>query len=303
MRIKINADDYGITPEQSAMILECSHKGALTGISIMPNTPFLSGAVRLWMEEENRPELSIHLNLTEGRPCLPPEQVPLLVNTRGFFCRNFANLLFCLYLPGRKKLLAQIQAELTEQIRTVCRKLPENFRFCLDGHQHIQMIPPLCRKILDAAVTFPGFADMRISCEFFMPFFRHPEILASLKFRNIIKAARLHLLTPAVSRLCRRHGISPHNRSFFGILLTGKMDLPRLKKLMPEALQHAEHKGFSEMEIMFHPGWIPGREFCLDPDAEEFTAFNTSPDRLEADRKSLMELKTSLESLFNNSVK
>ena len=39
--IEYHADDYGLFPEQSRHIMECYHKGALNGISIMPNSPYL----------------------------------------------------------------------------------------------------------------------------------------------------------------------------------------------------------------------------------------------------------------------
>ena len=39
--IEYHADDYGLFPAQSRHIADCYYNGALNGISIMPNSPYL----------------------------------------------------------------------------------------------------------------------------------------------------------------------------------------------------------------------------------------------------------------------
>ena len=39
--IEYHADDYGMFKTQSKHIMDCYHEGALNGISIMPNSPYL----------------------------------------------------------------------------------------------------------------------------------------------------------------------------------------------------------------------------------------------------------------------
>lgn len=40
--IEYHADDYGMFRTQSQHIIDCYHNGALNGISIMPNSPYLA---------------------------------------------------------------------------------------------------------------------------------------------------------------------------------------------------------------------------------------------------------------------
>lgn len=46
-RIWFHADDFGVTREQSARILECYDNGVLNSISVLPNTGALKESLRL----------------------------------------------------------------------------------------------------------------------------------------------------------------------------------------------------------------------------------------------------------------
>ena len=134
-----NADDYGITPAQTEHILECRRRGRLTGVSAMPNSPYLEKAMDALARE---PGLlaAVHLNLTEGLCLSDPRDVPLLADADGRFRCSFERLLFLSLGPSRRALSRQMEAEFTRQIRRVAPLLAGR-GLRLDGHQHIQMIP------------------------------------------------------------------------------------------------------------------------------------------------------------------
>ena len=44
---EFHADDYGLFPKQSKRILRCITEGACNGISIMPNSPYLSECMEM----------------------------------------------------------------------------------------------------------------------------------------------------------------------------------------------------------------------------------------------------------------
>ena len=71
MRIEFHADDYGLFPAQSCRILDCYHHGVLNGISIMPNSPCLEECMELVRPVRKDLQLTIHLNLVEGKALTP----------------------------------------------------------------------------------------------------------------------------------------------------------------------------------------------------------------------------------------
>lgn len=81
----INADDFGFTPGITEGILQAYREGVLTSTSAMVN--MLGAPERIARARAAAPGLGIglHLNVTAGRPVLPPERVPTLVDSDGRF--------------------------------------------------------------------------------------------------------------------------------------------------------------------------------------------------------------------------
>jgi len=80
----IHADDYGLTKGITDHILSTFDHGILNSTSIIANGLAFDYAIE---EIKKRPELrlSIHLNLVEGSPILPLEEVSMLVDKQGDF--------------------------------------------------------------------------------------------------------------------------------------------------------------------------------------------------------------------------
>jgi chitin disaccharide deacetylase len=146
-RLIINADDFGLSRGITDGILLTHQKGILTSTSLMVNQAATEYAIS---RAEDTPGLGIgiHLNLTQGAPVLPREQVPTLVNSEGQFysCGTLAKKLLRLQISAR-----EIEAELRAQIRLMKSYglMPTH----ADSHHRIHMYPSAARAFHNALVS------------------------------------------------------------------------------------------------------------------------------------------------------
>jgi len=128
----INADDFGLSDGVTRGIIKAWKEGAVTSTSALVN---IDGASqRIASAHKDYPELPIglHLNVTTGRPVLPPEKVPSLVDERGFFHDRFTVFE---HLPTIS--LDELRAELNAQAE---RLLSTGVAFDhIDYHQHLMV--------------------------------------------------------------------------------------------------------------------------------------------------------------------
>ena len=83
-RIVVTADDFGLCPEINEAICLLYDRGIVRRTSFMVNTDWFESSVEAL---RSRPalEVGVHLNLTDGKPVLPAEEVPTLINGNGRF--------------------------------------------------------------------------------------------------------------------------------------------------------------------------------------------------------------------------
>ena len=103
--VYICADDYGMTEKSCGRIEECVKNGVLNRISIFPNTSLSDIKERI---KYINASLSAHINLVEGKPVSPAENVSLITDKRGYFRYSFIGLLALSLSPERKELERQI---------------------------------------------------------------------------------------------------------------------------------------------------------------------------------------------------
>jgi predicted glycoside hydrolase/deacetylase ChbG (UPF0249 family) len=85
-----NADDFGLTTGVTEAIIEAAACGVVRSTSALVcrgNLELLRDAAPRF-----RGSIGLHLQLTDGVPCLPPERVPSLVDDDGRFPRNVSGL-------------------------------------------------------------------------------------------------------------------------------------------------------------------------------------------------------------------
>ncbi len=148
----INADDFGLTRGVSDAILEAHQRGVLTSTTLMVGMPAAAYALA---QARRCPSLGVglHLNLTAGRPVLPPAQVPSLVDRDGKFVKDFNRLV----LRARR---SEVRAEWDAQIRAMLAlgRKPTH----LDSHHNVHTFPAFARIAADLAREH-GIGAMRVT--------------------------------------------------------------------------------------------------------------------------------------------
>ncbi|MGA8574590.1 MAG: hopanoid biosynthesis-associated protein HpnK [Candidatus Cybelea sp.] len=115
----ITADDFGAAPEVNEAVERAHRVGVLRAASLMVGAPAAADAVE---RARQLPGLAVglHLVLVNGRPLLPPELLPDLVDERGAFLTDLlrAGLRFFLRPGVRAQLAAEIRAQFEGFSRT-----------------------------------------------------------------------------------------------------------------------------------------------------------------------------------------
>lgn len=241
----VTADDYGLTRAASDAILETFDAGALTRVSILANGYAVDYALAKWQERAGRLELSLHLNLSEGKALSAPEDIPHLVHENGDFRFMPGALLLQTLLPWKRRVLrAEIGRELAAQVARIRSHIGDDAPLFIDGHQHVHMVPFVLAAILDQHARQP-FAGVRIPHE---PLAWIPSRWRAYVSMPLIRNLGLNLLSALNGRRARRAQM-PASDGFIGSLCSGQLDdevVGRTLAAMPQNIR--------AVEIGIHPG-------------------------------------------------
>jgi hopanoid biosynthesis associated protein HpnK len=235
-RVIVTGDDFGLAEPVNEAIEMAHREGVLTAASLMVSGPAAQDAVE---RARRLPSLRVglHLVLVEGRPALPAEAVPDLVDARGELeTRLFRAGVRFFFLPRvRRQLEAEIRAQLLAFRET---GLPLDH---VNAHNHMHLHPTVLGLLLKVGREF-GVRAVRVP---------HEPALASWR------AARTGLLsrfgwaafllpwTVLLKRRLRRAGVV-YNDHVFGRNDSGALDerlVERLVRRLPDGVS----------EIYFHP--------------------------------------------------
>lgn len=132
------ADDFGLALPVNEAVEEAHRRGILTSASLMVTAPAAEDAVA---RAKGLPSLGVglHLTLVDGRPALPPEEIPDLVTSEGRLRLDLAALgTRIFFLPHvQKQVEREIRAQLDRFIATGLR-LDH-----VDGHHHFHQHPSI----------------------------------------------------------------------------------------------------------------------------------------------------------------
>lgn len=275
-----HSDDYGMSVDSSKYILSCCDNGVLNSVAVMPNGPVLAECGQLLKPyvEQGKIQISVHLNLVEGKALCSHAELPILTDENNYFCRSFFMLFLLTLSPRRKAVKAEIKKELTRQICQVRDMFP-GVSLALDSHQHVHMIPLIFGTMLEIVQELSlSLRYVRLACEPILPFITTPSLYLQIKPINIIKNMLLNLFglwdRP---RLQKDH--IPFNL-FWGLMFSGNMNLSVVKTLLPKFQKIADHRGLP-LEILSHPCPITDQNDCLAPDKKEFVSFYFSRGRYD----------------------
>ena len=222
-----HADDLGLSPATNEAILRLAASGQLDGTSVLVNGPVAAEGVTAWtalVAAQPHLQLVLHLCLTEGPCCAPPELVPDLVNAKGHLRRSFGQwLLLSLWPPrhpSRRRLERQLGLEVEAQIRQF-RRLCGNGPIHLDGHQHIHLVPVVLDAVLKRATT-QQITWLRRTDEPLPTGLPISDWWRAIRDAGLLKWVVLQWLSRRAHPAMRRHGIVS-NQSFAGVLFTGHM--------------------------------------------------------------------------------
>jgi hopanoid biosynthesis associated protein HpnK len=219
-RLIITADDFGSSLPANEAIEAAHREGIITTTCLMVGAPMAEDAAE---RAKKLPTLKVglHIVVVRGRPVLPPQIVPDLVNKDGQFDRNLVRAGFrYFFLPRvRRQLSAEIRAQFEAFQAT---GLPLDHA---NTHNHMHFHPTILKLIIEIGREF-GLSAIRLPYE----------------------PGNGMLLLPLIGLMKRRLRRSKmlFNDFIFGIRDTGRMNNDCLKRII-----YALPEGVSE--IFLHP--------------------------------------------------
>ena len=277
-KIYYHSDDFGIHEIQSRAILGTYEEGALNSLSIMTNSPHAPGCFELVRDAVAAGKIRyvVHLNFIEGPSLCSREEIPDLVDERGFFKITFMDALRMSFSPRRKYFAKQFQKEITAQIKRAV-EIAGDCPYGIDGHMHFHMIPVVWQA-LSASIKTEGFTPswIRLSKDPLSPLLTTPSVWKYVPPVNIIKWMLLKMIGPTKGSVRKLGADVP---VFFGMFFTLCMEKEVVLPLLPKYAKIALQQG-RELELMFHAGYMTERDLVLAPDNDEFYEVISSQHRL-----------------------
>lgn len=244
-RVILTGDDFGLARTVNEAIELAHTDGVLTAASLMVSGAAAADAVE---RARGHPALGVglHVVLVEGRPVLPPEEVPDLVGPDGEFSTRLVRAGFRFaFVPGiRRQLEAEVRAQF-EAFRQTGLELDH-----ADVHNHMHLHPLVLGLVLEIGRDF-GLRAVRLPNE---PPFRTWRAARTGLARRVASAAFFWPLVARMRARLAQEGLA-HNDFLLGMSDSGGMVERRLLALL-QGLQEGV------TEIHFHAA--SGREPVLD---------------------------------------
>ncbi|MEG3124571.1 hopanoid biosynthesis-associated protein HpnK [Sphingomonas sp. GB1N7] len=140
----VTADDFGAALCVNEAVEQAHRSGILTAASLMVSGDAAADAVG---RARAMPSLGVglHLVLVEGRPTLPPERLPDLVDTSGNFSANMVRTAFAIALKpaARRQLRAEIEAQFAAFAATGLALDHVN------AHKHFHLHPMIATAVIE----------------------------------------------------------------------------------------------------------------------------------------------------------
>lgn len=155
----VTADDFGLAPAVNEAVEQAHRRGILSAASLMVTASAAGDAVD---RARRLPELGVglHLVLVDGRPALPPEEIPDLVGSDGRFPTDVTVAginIFC-----RPRARAQLEHEIRAQL-----ELFRKTGLALDhvnSHHHFHIHPTIAATLVRLAPQY-GIKAIRVPTE------------------------------------------------------------------------------------------------------------------------------------------
>jgi hopanoid biosynthesis associated protein HpnK len=255
-RLVVTGDDFGASTSVNRAIAAAYEHGILTSASLIVSGDAADEAVEI---ARSHPGLAVglHLVLADGRPVLPPDELPSLTSPDGRFRGSPAAAGWQYWFAPRAR--AELEREIRAQL--------EAFRATglvlshVDGHHHLHLHPVILDALLGLAAEF-GIRWLRVPSE---------ELGFALAAdprnapRQILWSGVFGALRAHAARRIQAAGIGFLDR-VYGLLMTGRVDERYLLNLIPRIQTQAA-------ELYCHPCWPRNGAGSQDsPGARELSA-------------------------------
>jgi hopanoid biosynthesis associated protein HpnK len=210
----VTGDDFGLAEPVNEAIELAHRDGILTSASLMVAGPAAADAVA---RARRQPKLRVglHLVLVEGRPVLPPAEIPDLVDAAGEFRTELASAGFRFFFrPGVRR---QLERELRAQFEAFAAT-----GLVLDhvnAHNHMHLHPTVLGSVLQLGREY-GLDAVRVPYE---PPGPSARAAGGGRLRRGLEAAALAPWTRLLRSRLRRARIKT-NDFVFGLADTGRME-------------------------------------------------------------------------------
>jgi hopanoid biosynthesis associated protein HpnK len=231
-RLIVCADDFGLDPAVNEAVEAAHRHGILSTASLMVGAPAAADAAA---RARRLPGLRVglHLILCDGRPVLPPAEVPGLVGDNGRFDSSMARAgVRFFFVPRVRRQLAREMRAQFEAFRATGLELDH-----VNAHKHMHLHPTVAALILTIGRDY-GMKAVRVPAE--------PVGVLRRAFPEERRATPFY--RPWIARLRRRlvgAGLAV-NDHLFGLAWSGAMVEDRVLRLIP-------HLPNGVSEIYFHP--------------------------------------------------
>ena len=221
--------------------MEAAHQdGILTAASLMVAAPAAQDAIAR-ARRLPRLRVGLHLVLVEGRPLLPPQRLPDLVDQTGRFRSDMVRLGFDIFArPSvRRQIAAEIEAQF-EAYRATGLALDH-----VNAHKHFHLHPTIADQMIAIGRRY-GLRGLRVPIE-------PAGVLAEVE--PSARRSPAYLTAPwaaLLARRARRAGLQVPD-AVFGLAWSGAMTQPRLSGLL-------RHLPEGSTEIYLHPATSGGFE-------------------------------------------
>ena len=240
INVIFNADDLGYHHLRDDAIIEAKLNGVITSASLMVNGKSAASApgkaARVGLQ------MVLHLNITEGKPISPPEQIPSLIHQASNYFLGKEGFWEAAKLGtiDAHDIVTEVEAQLKRY-----KELVGSYPTHVDGHQHAHIAPGMPN------ILAPIFRKYQVQST------RVPiEVLTSLKTKDFYKTVVMQasIALPVYTS----HGIQT-SQFFTGLRLMGaEMTYCNVVRMVRETCLRQQSVGdddsLSTIEIMCHPG-------------------------------------------------
>ncbi len=137
-QVIVNADDFGLSGNENAVILRAFQTGMISSATIMANMPAFTAACVLAQQPLLQGRIGLHFNLTYGRPLSEPILAqPMFCNRDGEFDLSLPRHKLWLGRSARQAVRTELQAQWQRCLEHDL--VPSH----LDSHQHVHNIWPI----------------------------------------------------------------------------------------------------------------------------------------------------------------